>query len=361
MNHTANLKREGGTRKASGALSMNELAVGQLLKVLEQVAELARMMLQGGPAAAPSHAPGHAMASQSVVTISDMCFGYLDEQRRLLAAKSPDAIREATLIDYTQSLTRVVAEFGRQNARDWRSSDGAQYLRRCREPDKNGKTRAVRGNREMAALSAAFNYGMSIGAVDSNPCRGIRRNREQPRDRKVSIAELNQALALAEEIGGATLMVCLIATTVGLTGRRRAEILSLRHDQLTHDGFAVEDSKTKHGQASRTYAVKWSPLLRQVVERSTELRAAPVRRGVRYVFPTRFGTPYTDCGFKCQWNKFMHTYEDRYGARFRAHDLRALYVSEMLDQGRAPNTHKNEQTMRTVYDRRKVIEVTPLA
>jgi len=34
---------------------------------------------------------------------------YLDEQRRLIAAKSPDAVREATLIDYTQSQTRVVA------------------------------------------------------------------------------------------------------------------------------------------------------------------------------------------------------------------------------------------------------------
>jgi len=46
---------------------------------------------------------------------------------------------------------------------------------------------------------------------------------------------------------------------------------------------------------------------------------------------------------------------------FRAHDLRALYVSEMLEQERDPKTHKNERTMRTVYDRRKRIKVTPLA
>jgi hypothetical protein len=46
---------------------------------------------------------------------------------------------------------------------------------------------------------------------------------------------------------------------------------------------------------------------------------------------------------------------------FRAHDLRALYVSEMLEQGRAPNTHQNEETMRRVYDRRRLIKVTPLA
>jgi integrase len=46
---------------------------------------------------------------------------------------------------------------------------------------------------------------------------------------------------------------------------------------------------------------------------------------------------------------------------FRAHDLRALYASEMLEQKRDPNMHKNPQTMRRVYDRRKTIKVTPLA
>ena len=54
--------------------------------------------------------------------------------------------------------------------------------------------------------------------------------------------------------------------------------------------------------------------------------------------------------------------EGKISARwFRAHDLRALYVPEVLEQKRDPNTHKNPQTMRTVYDRRKTIKVTPLA
>ena len=85
--------------------------------------------------------------------------------------------------------------------------------------------------------------------------------------------------------------------------------------------------------------------------------------GTKYVFATRSGEPYTASGFKCEWNRLMRRYVDRFGkdAHFRAHDLRALYVSEMLEQNRCPNTHKNEETMRRVYDRRKVVEVTPLA
>lgn len=57
----------------------------------------------------------------------------------------------------------------------------------------------------------------------------------------------------------------------------------------------------------------------------------------------------------------MRAYQTQHGDRFRAHDLRALYVSEMLERGADPHTHQNTATMRRVYDRRRVIEVTPLA
>lgn len=83
-----------------------------------------------------------------------------------------------------------------------------------------------------------------------------------------------------------------------------------------------------------------------------------------FLFATLEGQTYTDQGFKCLWNRLMHSFAPG-GAKspewFHAHDLRALYVSEMLDQDRNPNTHKNEETMRRVYDRRAVIKVTPLA
>ena len=89
--------------------------------------------------------------------------------------------------------------------------------------------------------------------------------------------------------------------------------------------------------------------------------AGKVRPSATYVFPTRTGCPYTDSGFKTEWNKLMGAYQQQTGERFRAHDLRALYVSEMLARGADPATHANTATMRKVYDRRRVIEVQPLA
>ena len=92
-----------------------------------------------------------------------------------------------------------------------------------------------------------------------------------------------------------------------------------------------------------------------------EIRGKAVRASPEWVFPSARGMPFTDSGFKTGWTRLMRQYAAQHGEKFRAHDLRSLYVSERLDRGEASNTHANEATMRRVYDRRKVIKVTPLA
>ena len=282
------------------------------------------------------------------MNIANLCRLFLEEQRRMILEHDSAALAPRTLDDYGYALNgRIIEAFGHMKVSAFKSTHAAQYLYQSRR-----EGRAVRANREIAALASAFNHGMAIGVVESNPCRGVRRNKERPRTRDVSIAELNQLLELAKSRGGAAYMVALIAVMVALTGRRRAEIRELTVEQIGEDGVAVADAKNKN----RRYLVRWSPLLRQVVEES-----AKVRPRSHYVFPTRTGSPYTDNGFKTEWNKLIKAYEKLHGDRFRAHDLRALYVSEMLDRNEDPHTHSNTATMRKVYDRRRVIEVTPLA
>jgi integrase len=277
-----------------------------------------------------------------------MCRLFLTEQRELSLAGDNNALAPRTIEDYTESLERrIIPTFGHMRATAFKPTHAAQYLFKCRR-----EGRAVRGNREIAALASAFNHGMALGEVVANPCRGVRRNRERPRTRDVSIAELNQLLKLAQERGGAAYMVALIAVMVALTGRRRAEIREMAADQIGDDGVAVADAKNRN----RRYLIRWSPLLRRVVD-----EAARIRPRAAHVFPSRTGSPYTDSGFKTEWNKLIKAYEKLHGDRFRAHDLRALYVSEMLDRNEDPHTHANTATMRKVYDRRRVIEVTPLA
>ena len=46
--------------------------------------------------------------------------------------------------------------------------------------------------------------------------------------------------------------------------------------------------------------------------------------------------------------------------RFTFHDLRAYYVTHMVEAERNPETHANPATTRRVYDRRRVVKVQPL-
>jgi hypothetical protein len=56
---------------------------------------------------------------------------------------------------------------------------------------------AVRGNREKAMLSHCFTKAMVQGWVDANPCRGVHRNRERPRERMIEDAEAAAVFAIA--------------------------------------------------------------------------------------------------------------------------------------------------------------------
>lgn len=293
-------------------------------------------------------------------TIAAMCKGFIQEQVSLLREADNNALAPRTIAEYRDCLERhIIPVVGAMRAGDFKPMHAAQYLARRRKgnPDEGIKGAPVGANREIAALASAFNYGMREGLVESNPCHGVKRNKERPRQRKVGVAEFNGFMQFAREQPPSLYMAALIGAAVAISGRRRAELLPLTVECITAEGIRCTDAKIKPGEAERFYMVKWSPLLVQIL---TEV--ARVRPGrTRCLFPTRDGEAYTDQGFKCNWNKLIRLYEKRIGERFRAHDLRAMYVTEMIEQDRDPNTHKNVATMMRVYDRRRTIEVTPLA
>lgn len=294
-------------------------------------------------------------------SIRAMCRGFIAEQRQMLAERDSNALAPRTIEEYSGCLERhVLPVFGDMRAADFRPMHAAQYLaaRRKGNPAKGIKGAGPSANREMAALASAFNYGMREGMVEANPCHGVKRNREKPRNREVGLDEFNSFLQFAKDQPTALYMAALVTATVAISGRRRAELLTLDIEALTDEGIDTRDAKTKYYEADRNYLVRWSPLLRQILAEVQRIR--PVKS--KFLFPTKHGkTPYTEQGFKCTWNKLMKAWMKAGGQHFTAHDLRAFYVSRMLEQDRDPNTHRNEATMRKVYDRRKTVEVSPLA
>ncbi|KRV64194.1 tyrosine-type recombinase/integrase [Pseudomonas citronellolis] len=99
----------------------------------------------------------------------------------------------------------------------------------------------VRANREIATLSHVFNMAREWGlTANQNPCKGVRKNKETPRDYYASdiiwdavyrkaVPELKDAMDLAY-----------------LTGQRPADVLSMRKSDIDGDYLLVKQAKTAH-------------------------------------------------------------------------------------------------------------------
>jgi integrase len=277
-------------------------------------------------------------------TIAEMCELYIASVRKQLESGNEMALAKSTIDDYENGLLKsVLPIFGNMKPSDFKPMHKAQYLAKMLD-----KSRGVRANREMAALGSAFNYGMTLGLVDKNPCHGVKRNKEKPRTRLPKISEVNQLLGIAKAKGTSSYMIALIGVMVALTGRRRAEILNLHMNDLNEEGILAESSKIKAGETGRSYMVEWSPFLRELIN---EARGLPRQVGSLSVFANNKGSAYADSGFKTMWNRIMADFVESGGERFTAHDLRALYVSEKSIKGEKAETHKSEETTRRVCNR----------
>lgn len=285
-------------------------------------------------------------------SIADMCKQFIAFQRKLIEEGDSAALAKRTVDDYEEAFdTHLLPLFGHMKPREFKAAHKGKYLDGMRE-----KKRGIRANREMAALGSAFNYGIRHGMADANPCHGVSRNPERPRSRKPENVEVNAFLEIAKARGEGSYMTALIGLMVGITGRRRAEILDLEESALTQEGVKVQAAKIKATDASREYLIAWSPLLSKLLTEAVRLSK---KHDTPYVFAARSGAPYTDSGFKANWSKIMADFVKSGGERFTAHDLRAMYVTEMVSRDKNPETHKNAATTRRVYDRRRKVKVTP--
>lgn len=233
--------------------------------------------------------------------------------------------------------------FGKMNPSDLRPVHVAKYL------DMRGKTAPVRANREKSLLSHMFSMAMRWGIVDSNPCRGVARNTETPRDRFVTDTELADFCKYSEEQGETGKLLAETARLAYLTGQRRGDLLKLRLDQLTDDGILITQAKTR-----ARVLIEWTPLLRQCV---SNLRALPRPVSGMFLICNRSGQPYTDSGFKAMWGRVMATWGEAGNIRFTFHDLRAKAITRMVEDGRQARDlsgHKTDAMVNKVYDRRSI-------
>jgi integrase len=150
----------------------------------------------------------------------------------------------------------------------------------------HGKPRPIRANRILAICSKAFSLSLIPKAGESkpwrdqaqgNPCKGVKRNHEEGRERFFSQAELAAISdALAEYPGVAADCVRLVM----LTGSRPAEAMKAKWEEFDSEpGYWIKPSA--HTKQRKTHKLPLSPPAIELIER---LRKRRKGKG-EWVFP----------------------------------------------------------------------------
>jgi site-specific recombinase XerD len=163
-------------------------------------------------------------------------------------------LKPATRNDYHNILNRLTAMFGKMKIGTLRPNQVAHFRELRRQQGKG----AIRANREIAVLSAVFQFGMRHMYCEGNPCRGSERNRESPKRRNVSDDEFLDVFNRANEC-----FQDLIACAY-LTGVRQTDLIAWnRTAHIKPEGIKYTQSKT-----GKPHTVKWSKALRFFIERA---------------------------------------------------------------------------------------------
>lgn len=255
-----------------------------------------------------------------------------------IAAKRPE-LSPKTIEGYENSQKALAAEFGPVKLESLRPEQVTRYLRAHKS-----KTSA---NRDKALLSAAYNWINGEGwlkTINYNPAR-VRRNKESPRRRYVTDAEL---VAL---LGKSPPRLATMIELAYITGVRKSDLLRIRLGDAQEDGLHVTQGKTGHRQV-----FEWTDGLRRLVDAAKGHRG---ELGSLWLFPSvrTPGRAMTALALRTLWERAR---KDAGLPDVRWHDLRRKAGSDAKqDEAQAMMGHADGRVTERHY-RAKPSVVRPL-
>ena len=250
-------------------------------------------------------------AEHAAISVKDLCDRFLEEYAEIHC--KPSTVRE-----YGRVLRRIIVPaLGRRKAVDVRRRDIAALHYRLRDTP-------YQANRTLALLSKLFNQAevWELRPDGSNPCRHVRRYREESRERFLNAEEFQRLGRVLDEVlaeGSESHSTVTAIRLLMLTGCRLSEILTLRwaHVDLAAGELKLPDTKTG-GRAI--------PLAPAAVRL---LATLPRKRDNPWVVPGRFRGAHL-VGLQHPWQRIR----ERAGLPgVRIHDLRHSFASRALALG----------------------------
>ncbi|PTQ76743.1 site-specific recombinase XerD [Nitrosomonas oligotropha] len=119
----------------------------------------------------------------------------------------------------------------------------------------------AQANRVIALLSSVFNWGISVDLCSANPAHGIKRNKEESRDRYIQSDELPKFFKAVADEPNETIRDYVLVSL--LTGARRSNVLAMRWQDISFDRHEWRIKETKNGTPQ---TVALSPEAIQILE-----------------------------------------------------------------------------------------------
>lgn len=170
-------------------------------------------------------------------------------------------------------------------------------------------------NRLLAKISCLFNKGIEWEYCDFNPAKGIKKNKEQSRDRFLQNYEISiiaEGLTKMPEYFRVFVLLCLY------TGARRGNIFAMRWDQIDFEMKIWNIPKTKNKQPIII------PLVDQAIELLTILYNSDTYPKSEWLLPSKTSA----CGHITDIKKSWAIFKKITGlTNLRIHDLRRTNAS----------------------------------
>ena len=225
--------------------------------------------------------------------------------------------RPSTAADYERMLRlHITPHFGQHTkVADVRFEDVDALHRKI---TKAGATYVA--NRCVAVVSKMFALAIKWHMRETNPCKGIEKNREYHRRRYLTgdeLIRLTKALAAHRDKVAANAIRLLL-----LTGARRGEVLSMRWEDVEDGTWSKPPSSTKQREHHQV------PLSAPAQELLADIRKRQ-RPRAPFVFPSHGATGHR-VELKKDWAQIIKAAGIE---RLRIHDLRHSYASQLVSGG----------------------------
>lgn len=221
---------------------------------------------------------------------------------------------------------------------------------------RDARSAKVRANREIALLSHVFNMAREWGLTErENPCQGVRKNKEVPRDYYANAVVWDAVYGMAEP-------ELKEAMDLGyLTGQRPADVIVMRSDDIEGDYFLVTQGKTKQKLRILMRTEAGENSLGKLVREITERNAC---HPSKYLLINRHGKRMTKGMLRLRWDRAREKARQKaidHGdpmlaakiAGFQFRDIRPKAASEIIDIGDASLLlgHSKQEITKRVYRR----------